>query len=81
MSICQHCGQGALAHDKKGPVCPDCIEDGWFDDGTEEPVWSPHLSPEVFDEIKSQLKRYNAAFDASVESLTINGVRFYAAPF
>jgi len=81
MARCQHCGQGALAQDKNGPVCPDCVDGGWFDDGSDGPVWSPLLSPEVFAEIKSQLKRYNGAFDTSVESITINGVRFRAAPF
>lgn len=73
MPACQHCGQGAIAKDVNGPVCPDCIDD--------EPVWPPILQPEVFDEIKDQLHRYNDAFDKSVERLTINGGHFHRAPF
>lgn len=82
MPACQHCGQGAIAKDVNGAVCPDCIDAGYYDDGKDDrPVWSPILQPEVFDEIKEQLHRYNGAFDKSVERLTINGVHFNRAPF
>ena len=36
MTDCQHCGQGAIAKDVNGPVCPDCIDDGWYDDGKDD---------------------------------------------
>lgn len=31
MSSCQHCGQGAIAKDRNGPVCPDCWDAGYFE--------------------------------------------------
>lgn len=36
MTDCRHCGQGAIAKDVNGPVCPDCIDDGWYDDGKDD---------------------------------------------
>ena len=34
MSRCQHCGQGAIAQDANGPVCPDCWEEGHYEMGS-----------------------------------------------
>ena len=32
MNTCQHCGQSSLVSDKNGPVCPDCIEEGYYEE-------------------------------------------------
>lgn len=29
MGNCQHCGQGAIACDASGPLCPDCFDEGY----------------------------------------------------
>lgn len=34
---CQHCGQASISADTLGPVCPDCVEDGWFENETDQP--------------------------------------------
>ncbi|URC15556.1 hypothetical protein DB2_54 [Octadecabacter Antarctic DB virus 2] len=81
MSNCQHCGQGSISRDINGPVCADCVDDGRFDDGSDEPVRPPCISPELFAQIVAELSKYNGAFDASVQVVNINGVNFHRAPF
>ncbi len=82
MANCQHCNQGAIVKDVNGLICPDCIEEGRYDDGQDNYVYPPHLEPELFDQIVAKLAAYNGAFDASkVSRLQINGVWFDRAPF
>ena len=44
MGRCQHCGQGAIAQDANGPVCPDCWEEGYYE--MENPMTNETEAPE-----------------------------------
>ena len=44
MGRCQHCGQGAIAKDINGPVCPDCWDEGRYE--TANPMTNETEAPE-----------------------------------
>ena len=41
---CRHCGQAAIARDAKGPICPDCVEEGYAEPFDKRPVAKAKLA-------------------------------------
>lgn len=41
MNLCTHCGQGAISADANGPICPDCIAEGYAVDAAPQEASAP----------------------------------------
>ena len=67
MSVCRHCGQGALNADALGPICPDCIEEGYAESAAPETTAAAAeytRAPTVNAELLEALEDMNALFSA-----------------